>query len=79
MGYNIMTYFAPEKKYEYMGKKTGGGYIYYGYKQNGGLNWKIMRKNEGDDSAWKYAFGTSGWSTAWTNPAAESYGDPPDS
>ena len=73
-----MTYWAPEKKYEYMGKKTSGGYEYFGYKQNGGTDWKIMRKNTGDEGAWKYAFGTSEWSTAWASPQNESYDDPPD-
>jgi len=74
-----MTYFAPTKKYEFMGKKEVGVNTYFGLKQNGGTRWKIIRKDDSDPPVWKYAYGTSGWSTAWANPQSESYGDPPDS
>ena len=65
--------------YEYMGKQESGNYVYYGFKKYGGTDWKVMRKDTTDDSAWKYAYGTSGWSTAWASPGSQSYGDPPDS
>jgi hypothetical protein len=67
--------------YEYMGDQTIGDYKYLGFKQNGGTNWKIMRKDNTDTSAWKYVYGTSGWSTAWADPSDVSitYSDPPNS
>lgn len=65
--------------YEYMGKQTSGDYTYFGFKENGGTRYKIMRRDTTDASAWAYCYGASGWSTAWTNPAGLSYGDPPDS
>jgi len=40
--------------YEYMGKQTSGDYEYMGFKENGGTNWKVMRKDTTDDSAWQY-------------------------
>ena len=64
--------------YEYMGKQESGDYVYYGFKKYGGGNWKIMRKDTTDDGAWQYAYGTSGWSTAWSDPTDPTYGDPPD-
>jgi len=73
-----MTYFSATKKSEFMGTKTSGSYKYYGYKENGSPKWKIMRKDTSDEGTWQYAYGTSGWSTAWGNPQNESYGDPPD-
>jgi len=64
--------------YEYMGKKTSGNYVYYGFKEKSGTNWKIKRKDTTDESAWKFVYGTSGWSSAWADPTALSYNDPPD-
>ena len=64
-------------QHEYMGKKTSGDYEYFGFKENGGTSWKIMRKNNTDDSAWAYAYGKSGWTTAWADPTILVYGDPP--
>jgi len=69
----------PDNKYEYMGKQASGDYEYMGFKENGGTNWKVMRKDTTDDSAWKYAYGTSGWTTAWADPTTLSFDDPPDS
>ncbi|RKX57831.1 MAG: hypothetical protein DRP29_07740, partial [Thermodesulfobacteriota bacterium] len=40
--------------YEYMGKKTSGNYVYYGFKEKSGTNWKIKRKDTTDESAWKF-------------------------
>lgn len=68
-----------EIAYEYMGKQTSGDYEYMGFKENGGTNWKVIRKNTTDDSAWAYCYGTSGWTTAWADPTALSFDDPPDS
>lgn len=64
--------------YEYMGKQISGDYEYFGYKKYGGTDWKVMRKDTTDDSAWLYAYGASGWTAAWADPTALSYGDPPD-
>lgn len=68
-----------EIAYEYMGKQTSGDYEYMGFKENGGTNWKVIRKDTTDDSAWAYCYGTSGWTTAWADPTALSFDDPPDS
>lgn len=68
-----------EIAYEYMGDKTSGNYKYLGFKQNGGANWKIMRKNNTDTSAWAYCYGTTGWTTAWSDPTALTFADPPNS
>lgn len=67
-----------EIRYKYCGKKASGDYVYYGYKRKGGCNWEIMRKDITDDGDWQYAFGDSGWSSAWADPASQTYGDPPD-
>jgi len=72
---------APPPDFQYMGLQTVGDYTYYGFKQNGGINWYIMRKDNTDDSAWAYAYyapGGNDWATAWGTPNAESFGDPPD-
>jgi hypothetical protein len=66
-------------EYRYMGKQTSGDYTFFGFKQDGGTSWYIMRQDGTDESAWLYAYGSSGWSTAWAAPGSESYGDPPDS
>jgi len=68
---------AVEIQQEYMGKKASGDYDYFGFKDNGGTGWKIMRKNNTNDSAWAYAYGTSDWTTAWADPTVLVYGDPP--
>ena len=70
------------ENYHFMGNQTGGSYEYFGFKQRSGTSWYIMRRNTGDDSAWAYAFSTTGgnsWTTAWTTPGGETYADPPDS
>lgn len=71
-----------EIKYEYMGKDTTSNVLfeYFGFKENGGTNWKIMRKELADGTAWKYAYGTSGFSTAWLDPSdvGITYANPPD-
>jgi len=77
---NQITSFTPQlDAYEYMGKQTSGAYTYYGFRQYGSSNWRIMRKDGNDASAWAYAYGTSGWTASWASPAGESYGDPPSS
>lgn len=68
----------PNNDYEYMGKQTSGDYEYMGFKENGGTNWKVMRKDTTDDSAWQYVYGASGWTAAWADPTALDYADPPD-
>ena len=70
-----------QNAYEYMGSKDVGSYSYYGFKQQGAVNWKIMRQDNTDDSAWAYAYSSDGgnsWSTAWGAPEEESYGEPSD-
>ncbi len=70
-----------ERKYEYMGKQTIGNYTYYGFKERGSVEWKVMRKDNTDDAAWQYAYSEASandWTTAWATPGGESYGDPPD-
>jgi hypothetical protein len=74
-----MTYFPNDNAFEYMGEKSSGSYLYYGYKQKNGPKWKIMREETTDPSAYKYAYGNSDWSTAWTNYLSQTYQDPPDS
>ena len=64
-------------QYEYMGKQSSGNYEYFGFKENGGTHWKIMRKDITDDSNWQYAYDSAGWVTAWVNPVILSYNDPP--
>jgi len=64
--------------YEYMGTRKIGQYVYYGYKERGGKNWKIVRENKNDDAAWQYCYGDSGWTAAWADVTALVYGDPPD-
>ena len=66
-----------EIAYEYMGKQTSGDYEYMGFKENGGTNWKVIRKDTTGDSAWAYAYGASDWTTAWADPTVLVYGDPP--
>ena len=78
-GGELMVAGTDAYNYQYMGSQTSGDYVYYGFKENGGTHWKIMRKDTTDDSAWAYAYGTSGWTTAWADPTGESYGLPPDS
>jgi starvation-inducible outer membrane lipoprotein len=68
-----------EIQYEYMGKQTSGDYEYMGFKENGGTNWKIMRKDTTDDSAWQYAYGTSSFTSAWEDVTNLVYDDPPNS
>jgi len=70
-------------KYEYMGKQEITTYVYYGFKEKEGTDWKVMRKDTADDSAWKYAYSTTEdppktWAVAWSNPAALDFDDPPD-
>jgi len=70
------------ENYQYMGSQTVGDYTYYGFKRLASTNWYIMRKDNTDNSAWAYAYSSSGgndWATAWATPAGESYDDPPDS
>ena len=70
------------ENYEFMGTQTAGDYKYFGFKQNGGTAWRIMRQNTADDSAWQYAYSSDGgndWDTAWASPGDEGYDDPPDS
>ena len=67
----------PFENYQYMGSQTSGNYVYYGFKQYKGTGWYVMRKDTTDDSAWAYAYGTSGWTTAWADPTILVYGDPP--
>lgn len=64
--------------FEFMGKQETGDYVYYGYKKWGKTKWRIARKDTTDESAWQFAFGATGWQAAWADPAALSYGDPPD-
>ena len=68
-------------QFEYMGKDVTSNVLfeYFGFKENGGTHWKIMRKELADDTAWKYCYGTSGFASAWASPQNESYGLPPNS
>lgn len=79
----ISSFTALFDNYEYLGKKTSGNYVYYGFKEYGSTNWKIMRKDTTDDSAWKYAYSSNNsgisWTQAWSDPTALTYSDPPDS
>lgn len=83
--YNLKVNSNGELKTEdlqYMGSKTVTTYDYLGFKQKGGTAWFIMRFDSTDDGAVAYAYSSTGghsWTTAWTTPAGESYGDPPDS
>jgi uncharacterized phage infection (PIP) family protein YhgE len=47
-------------------------YKYFGFEQRGGTNWRIMRKTLATNT-FMYATGTTGYATAWTNRAGESY------
>jgi hypothetical protein len=47
-------------------------YKYFGFEQRGGTNWRIMRKTLAT-STFMYATGTTGYATAWTNKATETY------
>ena len=81
---DTMDLITVERKYEYMGKQTVGNYTYYGFKERGTTAWKVMRKDNTDDSAWAYCYSEAGaitWSTAWAAPADAGmvYGNPPDS
>jgi len=64
--------------YEFIGIQTSGTYTYFGFKENGGTRYRVIRSDSSDDSAWKYAYGLSGWDAAWADPTALSYDDPPD-
>ena len=69
-------------EYAYMGSITSGDFTYFGYKQNGGTHWKVMRQDTTDDSAWKYAYDTTetptkDWTAAWSDPTVLSYNNPP--
>lgn len=73
-----------EIEYGYMGSKTSGDYKYFGFKENKGSRWKVMRQKTTDDSAWKYAYSTTedpakSWTAAWADPTALDYADPPNS
>ena len=61
--------------YEPVGTKIVGDYTYFGFKQNGGTNWKVMR---GKDDLFSYCYGTEGWTDAWADPTVLSFDDPPD-
>ena len=74
---NIVTELQKKIYYEYMGSQENGNYKYFGFKENGGKRWKIMRQDTTDDSAWQYAYGDSGWSSAWSDPTTLTYSDPP--
>ena len=63
-----------------MGLKQSGNYEYFGFKQNGGTSWYIMRHDITDDSAWLYSYSTPTghtWTVAWGTPGGETYTDPP--
>ncbi len=75
---NIITELQKKIYYEYMGSQESGNYKYFGFKENGGTHWKIMRQDTTDDSAWQYAYGDSGWSSAWSDPTTLTYSDPTD-
>jgi len=48
-----------------------GGYNYYGYVRTNG-EWVILRSNTAE-TEYRYCFGASDYSTAWTNRASQSY------
>lgn len=48
-----------------------GGYNYYGYIGRDS-SWVIMRESTAQ-TEYRFAFGGSGYSTAWTNRATQSY------
>jgi len=47
-------------------------YKYFGFEERGGTNWRIMRKTLATNT-FMYATGTTGYATAWTNKASETY------
>ena len=47
-------------------------YKYFGFLERGGTNWRIMRKTLAMN-VFEYATGTSGYSTAWTARASQTY------
>ncbi len=63
--------------YAFVDKDDGATYVYFGFKQWDGENWKIMRKTVATGK-FQYAYGTSGYNTNWTNRASLSYSNPPD-
>lgn len=66
--------------YEYMGTDTvsSASYKYIGFKEYGTTNWKVMRISLTDSTDVAYSYGTTGWTTAWSDPTALSFNDPPD-
>ena len=72
-----MTYFAPRPKEEFMGKQTIGNYTYFGYKEVNSPFWKIIRKNDTDDSDWAYSYGSDDWAAVWAYVDSLTYGPPP--
>ncbi len=75
---NQITDFGGKIDYGYIGTKTSGTYTYFGFKEKGGTRYKVTRQNSADESAWKYAYGLSGWDAAWADPTALSFDDPAD-
>lgn len=80
---DILAELQTKRNYEYMGKKTVGDYTYFGFKERGSTHWKIMRKDNTDDSAWVYAYSEIDtgvdWTTGWADPTTLTYAAPPNS
>jgi hypothetical protein len=58
-------------RWYFSNKENTGTYAYYGYEDKDG-NWHIRRKTIATD-VWLFAAGASGYSTAWTNRASQTY------
>jgi hypothetical protein len=58
--------------YQFNNFEDSGGYLYIGESIAGGA-WKINRVTKATLAS-EWATGTSGYSTAWTNRASQSYG-----
>jgi len=80
---NVLTFSGLDeiRHYEYMGSQTIGIYTYFGFKEVGTVEWKIMQADDTNDGIWQFAYSESSansWTTAWATPAGESYANPPD-
>lgn len=65
------------QEYLYHGKKTNGSYDYYGYKQNGGIRWQIMKKHTSTESDVSWATGQGNFAAAWAAYGSQTYGVAP--
>jgi hypothetical protein len=58
-------------RWYFSNKEDTGTYVYFGFEDKDG-NWQIKRKTSATD-VWLFAAGSSGYSTAWTDRATQTY------